>query len=1092
MRAAVCAAALGLAALPSAVLGECPNACSGHGACGAKDQCSCYQNYQGNDCSERTCYFGLAHVDTPKGDLNADGMVSGPLSTVVTGSEVYPWGTTEQYPNANANEGHFYMECSNKGLCDRGTGTCQCFDGYTGTACARAACPEGCSGHGTCESIKELAEMRAFDTHKQHQSAAAVAGSDNHPDYDASISESYSYDLWDADKTMGCKCDPGFFGADCSLRKCAYGLDPLYFDNVDGAIHQTTVVHLGSTARVRNDEILCADCVLSLATNVLTTSMSLVSSGLQVGDYIAVTGATCTASNSDAGVMKVAGFTHTTVTLDASHGCTISGSVTARLDRISLRSKAAIGGTFRIVFYDTFGEKYVTKSLSAADATLTPADVVKALQALPNNVISKHQNTDVTGTEPDALTVAMHVVGSAAVHSTAGGVGGGQAGSATKVGAGLGTIGATVGVVSGPELTITFTSNPGILRSIEIDTEGVTNTGAPDYWVANARQGQFSSRYTTNLGRINTLTYGKTRVWTNTDLTSTVTHGSSAASLVKVGGQEFRVAAEDAKFLTLSEPYLGASIVPMLVDTGATLGFPFFVALGTACTTCAIGLTTNALDVTGTNMVGYTDIGAGSVIQLTVGAAVCSATVASISGAAITLSAGHACADFTSPATGKIEVGAGYFNAAVTSPAPSVKPAEMGLLNVDAVTASDLAAGALLSIGGCSFNVVKFGVSPGADIAGGGNYIGGENFDCFASTLYDEFAVAGTIVYRRSDDTTNQNLYMAPSDTGTTASSNLMVNRGSHKAYLVTALQTSAPADNKVTAYSSTIGSEKFTLSSATGTAPTVNDPVFVNGHGPMTIGTKGAAAGAGFGAADIKVTDAAPFFPGDFSGANFPIHVGITANGANDGLIATGSVLLINGRRYRVRVRGSAASGTVTAGHTGFAYVGLSETYAGGAVEKLCDSCVAYYNSAGSINLNGLVEADGRRITLAKYDRVMLENYVHEDYLSTVTTAVTDGTDIVTSTKGSRGLATAAGQSSSLSTTAAAAASNRKALYRTNVGAAGVAGVTVVTESATAATYQYVSQCSNRGQCDHETGLCVCFKGYTRHNCDTQNMLSM
>ena len=127
----------------------------------AKDSCSCYQNYQGNDCSERTCYFGIAHVDTPKGDLNADGFVSGPLTTVVTGSEVYPWGTTEQFPNADANEGHFYMECSNKGICDRKSGQCDCFDGYTGTACARAACANDCSGHGTCESIRELAEMRS-------------------------------------------------------------------------------------------------------------------------------------------------------------------------------------------------------------------------------------------------------------------------------------------------------------------------------------------------------------------------------------------------------------------------------------------------------------------------------------------------------------------------------------------------------------------------------------------------------------------------------------------------------------------------------------------------------------------------------------------------------------------------------------------------------------------------------------------------------------------------------------------------------------------------------------------------------------------
>ena len=175
-----------------------------------------------------TCPFDLAHVDTPKGDLDGDlkldvtaaGAARTSSTLGLVGSDVYPFGTWEGvHSSGTAQSAHYYMECANKGICDRTTGECACFDGYEGTACQRASCPNDCSGHGTCETIEELSNTDGDNVYK----------------------------LWDRQATMGCSCDAGYAAADCSERSCKYGVDPLY---VDDTVGRHTEVKLSIAATV--------------------------------------------------------------------------------------------------------------------------------------------------------------------------------------------------------------------------------------------------------------------------------------------------------------------------------------------------------------------------------------------------------------------------------------------------------------------------------------------------------------------------------------------------------------------------------------------------------------------------------------------------------------------------------------------------------------------------------------------------------------------------------------------------------------------------------------------------------------------------
>jgi len=225
---------------------ECPNACSQNGECSMNDMCDCHSGFQGGDCSERVCQYNFAFVTTSNGDLNFDGdrydgtvyspdvilSLNHPSASVDTGGSVLrtqaaPGGTWENWPSyAKQNEGHFYMECSNRGLCKRDTGDCECFPGYEGVACNRMVCPDNCNGKGVCQTVK---------------------------DYDS------SYLMWDAEMARSCKCDPGYSGISCAERQCPYSNDVLTMTN---ELVETQYVEIFTSCERDAAGLTCADDLL--------------------------------------------------------------------------------------------------------------------------------------------------------------------------------------------------------------------------------------------------------------------------------------------------------------------------------------------------------------------------------------------------------------------------------------------------------------------------------------------------------------------------------------------------------------------------------------------------------------------------------------------------------------------------------------------------------------------------------------------------------------------------------------------------------------------------------------------------------------
>jgi len=214
-------------ALISGASAACPNSCSGHGTCGLDDVCTCYQGWgmgdeNSGDCSEQFCPYEIAFVDHP----NADGLF------------------------------HKYMECSGKGLCDRSTGECECFEGYSGKGCQRQTCPNDCSGHGTCEYIEELGYGPVWGEYASYVDPVPETyslypyglGVKPHT-FDGEASQ-----MWDYHKSMACVCDGGYTDVDCSRRMCPKGNDVMdeRMNLEDKVVYQTQNITLYAAGTTGN------------------------------------------------------------------------------------------------------------------------------------------------------------------------------------------------------------------------------------------------------------------------------------------------------------------------------------------------------------------------------------------------------------------------------------------------------------------------------------------------------------------------------------------------------------------------------------------------------------------------------------------------------------------------------------------------------------------------------------------------------------------------------------------------------------------------------------------------------------------------
>ena len=203
---------------------KCPGrpTCNGHGKC-SRDTCYCDNRtethddtitevpaWTGGDCSLRTC------------------------------PQARRWVAGKENPN---NVWKYFTECSGVGNCNRETGLCECFNGFTGKACIRdeRMCfydeekRHYCSGHGDCIDLFDHMVNIRRDPSSDLNDKMHDYNFRDAPNIGASFERS-----WDPKHIYVCNCYGIYFGAKCEKKACMSpgdDVDPLWRDSWDRVVH---------------------------------------------------------------------------------------------------------------------------------------------------------------------------------------------------------------------------------------------------------------------------------------------------------------------------------------------------------------------------------------------------------------------------------------------------------------------------------------------------------------------------------------------------------------------------------------------------------------------------------------------------------------------------------------------------------------------------------------------------------------------------------------------------------------------------------------------------------------------------------------